>query len=84
MAEEISKVFDFLKIILNITLVERNEMIIHNRVSLSSQNLRTLPKNKKINYSTNPNMQKTLFNAKLAQSRENLFNFINDNTFQAL
>ena len=60
-------------------------MIIHNRVSLSSQNLRTLPKikSKQINYSTNPNLQKPLFNAKLAQSHENLFNFINDNTFLA-
>ncbi len=55
-------------------------MIIHNRVSLSSQNLRTLPQNKS-NYNTNPLIRQSVFNAKLAQSHENLFNFINDNTF---
>ncbi len=57
--------------------------MISNNLALLSQNIRTAARltTKKTNYSTNPqrhNALKYQFQAKIKQSHENLFNFIND------
>ena len=56
--------------------------MISNNLALLSQNVRTAPRltTKKTNFATNPqrNALKYQFQAKIKQSHENLFNFIND------
>ena len=57
--------------------------MISNNLALLSQNVRTATglTTKKTNYSTNPQKStlKYQFQARIKQSHENLFNFINDN-----
>ncbi len=58
--------------------------MISNNLVLLSQNKKTIAQLKnnkqKSDYSTNPQkrLRKSLLNARIAQSHENLFNFVND------